>query len=401
MQNIQAIILNRSNRKYWYVRYTTFFSNNIKKTVEESTKVLKNEKSKKWMEQKYLPAWIARKQEELQLNTIKSQNFDYYSSIFLKNYEINHDYQNIEYRTNRILIDFGSKNIRTITKLDIKQWINALTHVQTDKELSKNSKSKYLRIFHGVFELASDDGVVKNFTYEIKIEGKKERNKDAIKPFEKYEVLQLLETSKNALYGELLYCYLGIAFNQGMSPSEILALQVRDIDLDTHTITIQRNLTKGKVKETKTIYRDRVIPIFDSALRYFEFLVKQAYSKKSLWLFSNEDGSHLQDVKDIRGDRFIIKNGKVIKNNTKWYKLLNDLGIEYRDLKNCRHTFAVSAIESKAFTMQEIANILGHSDLQMLIKHYAKYVENKAISANRKINLFGDTLSDTKKQSNF
>jgi hypothetical protein len=48
--------------------------------------------------------------------------------------------------------------------------------------------------------------------------------------------------------------------------------------------------------------------------------------------------------------------------------------------------------------MQEIANILGHADLQMLIKHYAKYVSNKAIHANRNIDLFSDTSSDTKKQ---
>ncbi|MDX1808922.1 MAG: site-specific integrase [Sulfurospirillaceae bacterium] len=402
VEDMQAIILNRSNRKFWYIRYTVFFKNQESKTIEESTKVLKTEKTQKFMEQKYLPVWLARKKEEMQLSAKKSENFGYYCSIFLSNYKQNYDYQNAEYRANRILLQFGHVNIKKITKLDIKLWLNSLTHSQTGADLSKNSKLKYLRILHGIFEVAADDGVVKNFTYEIKLDAKKDRNTDAIKPFEKNEVLRLLSASRDQQkYGDLLHYYLGIAINQGMSPAEILALQLRDIDFVNQTISIQRNITKGKVKETKTKYRDRVIPIFDATLPYFEELVRQAYSKKSLWLFSNLDGSHLADIKDIRGDRLIVKNGKAIKNNTKWYKLLSDLGIEYRDLKNCRHTFAVSAIESKAFTMQEIANILGHSDLQMLIKHYAKYVENKAINADRKINLFGDTLGDTFKKVDF
>lgn len=402
MQNntVTASIVSRSGRKFWYIR-TMFFNfiaekNEIK---EESTKVLKVEKSKKWMEQNYVSAYLLRFKSEMQNKQIKNESFEQYAKIFLQNYEKNHDYQNVAYRCNRILADFGTKNIKMITKLDIKQWLNSLIHAQTGAELSKNSKLKYLRIFHGIFQNAEDDKVLKNFTFEIKIENHGERNANAIKPFLKDEVLQILQTSKNSIYGELLHYYLGIAFNQGMSPAEILGLQVRDINFDKMEIKIERNLTKGKIKETKTAFRDRVIPLFSSALPHFQTLVKLAYVKKSLWLFSNHDGMHLTDVKDIRGDRLIVKNGTTIKKNTKWYELLNDLGLEYRDLKNCRHTFAVSAIESKAFTMQEIANILGHSDLQMLIKHYAKYVEHKAIKADRQINLFSDTSSDSKKQS--
>ena len=78
-----------------------------------------------------------------------------------------------------------------------------------------------------------------------------------------------------------------------------------------------------------------------------------------------------------------------------------DSNIDYRDLKNCRHTFAVTAIESKAFTMQEVANLLGHGSLQMLINHYAKWLKNKALNADKTIDLFGlsDTLGDTSKMS--
>ena len=105
----------------------------------------------------------------------------------------------------------------------------------------------------------------------------------------------------------------------------------------------------------------------------------------------------MEDIKDIRGNKQIIKDGKAIKQNTKWYKLLLDCGIEYRDIKNCRHTFAVLALESNAFTPQQIANILGHSDLKMLFEHYAKWIKDKAIHADISINLYAHTDSNSTK----
>lgn len=400
VENIQAMILNRSNRKFWYIKYTVLFKNSTKsEPKEESTKVLKTEKTNKWMEQKFLPAWVAKKKEELKADTLNSQDFGYYCSVFLKNYQINHDYKNVENRTIRILEKFENRNMKDITNFEIKEFLNSLINLnsKSKEKLSKNSKIKYLRIFHGVFNLAEENRVIdKNYTYNIKFQAdKKEKCKNTIKPFEKDEVTKLLEASEDAKYGELLHYYLGIAFMQGMSPSEIIGLKIDNIDLANQTININQNRTKGKLKETKTEYRDRIIPIFDSTLPYFKELLKIAKEKNTQWLFSWQNGSPLKDIQNIRGDREIIKEGKRIKNTTKWYKLLEDTGIKYRDLKNCRHTFAVSAIESKQFTMQQVADILGHADLQMIVNHYAKYIEKKAITADRKINLFGDTLGDT------
>lgn len=238
--------------------------------------------------------------------------------------------------------------------------------------------------------------IERNFSYDIKLKEPKNRDLDKIKPFTKEEVQLLMLKAQDMQYGSLLYDYLGIAFNEGMSAAEIIGLQIGDINLSKGTIKICRNITKGKIKTTKTAYRKRTIPIFDGARKHIEHLIDQARRKCSLWLFSKKDGSNLEDIKDIRGTRQIIKDGKAIKKNTKWYKLLLDYNVEYRDIKNCRHTFAVLALESNAFTPQQIANILGHSDLKMLFEHYAKWIKNKAIDANTSINLYGDyTLDDT------
>ncbi len=397
VQDIKASILSRGSRKYWYVKYQVLFENDDVKTGEESTKVLKTEKTLKYMQTKFLPAWMARKQEELKAVKVTSKQFKEYATLFLKDYERFHDYLNVKYRLDKILVDFGSSDIRKITKLAIKVWLNSLKHKTTNEDLSRKTRLKYLRIFHGVYELAVDDNVLdKNFTYDIKLVGEK-RDLNEIKPFSKSEVNILLEASKNPQYSELLHFYLGIAFNQGMSPSEIIGLQIGDIDLENQTIAIRRNITKGKIKETKTVYRDRVVPIFSSSIPYVKELVSIATKKRSIWLFSRDDGTNLLDVKDIRGNKLLIKDSYVLKQNSKWHKLLIDCEVEYRDLKNCRHTFAVSAIESKKFTLQEIANLLGHSDLNMLINHYAKWTVGKSLNANKQVDLYGDTSGDTRK----
>lgn len=397
VQDIKASILSRGNRKFWYVKYQVLFENDNVQTGEESTKVLKTEKTLKYMQTQYLSAWMARKQEELKVKKQANIKFSYYASIFLKDYEKFHDYINIKYRLDRILLYFGSSDIRKITKLEIKLWLNSLMNKVANEELSKSTKLKYLRIFHGIYELAVDDDVLdRNVTFDIKLTGRK-RDLNAIKPFLKDEVNMLLESSKNSKYSELLHYYLGIAFNQGMSPSEIIGLQIGDIDLLNQTVSIKRNITKGKIKETKTEYRNRVIPIFSSSIPYIKELLSLASKKRSIWLFSRDDGTNLLDVKDIRGNKLLLKDNYVLKQNSKWHKLLIDCEIEYRDLKNCRHTFAVSAIESKMFTLQEIANLLGHSDLNMLINHYAKWTVGKSLNANKQVNLYGDTLGDTRK----
>lgn len=295
---------------------------------------------------------------------------------------------------NRILTEFGKKSIASITKLEIKQFLNSLKNTQTKNEISKNTKNKYLRVFHGVFEIAVDgEAIDRNFTYEIKLKEVVKRDLDVVKPFSPYEVNTLLKEAQNTEYGLYLYDYLGIAFNQGMSPSEIIGLQIGDIDLVKRSITIRRDITKGKIKETKTVYRDRTIPLFDASMAHFENLIREAKRKTSLWLFSGIDGKNFEDIKDIRGNRILVKDGKVLRQNTKWYKLLVDCGIEYRGIKNCRHTFAVAALESKAFTPQQIANILGHGSLKMLLEHYAKWLKDKAMYANTSINLFENAFS--------
>ena len=397
MNKIEASILNRGNRKYWYVKFQTFSEKDIVKKSEESTKVLKSEKNIEYMKNVYLPAWIAKKEEESKVRISHDSKFSNYAKYYMDECKHLHDVKNIEYKLVRILKDFSSRDIRKLTKLEIKKWILSLIDERSRQPLKKRTKSKYLGVFRGIFEQAVDDNIIdRNFIDDIKIPNEK-IDLGTIKPFESEEVKALLEQSTGIEHDKLLNPYLGIAFHQGLSPSELLGLQIGDVDIHIKVISIKRNVTKGKIKETKNIYRERIIPMFDVTIPYIQSLLSQAKEKHSIWLFSQDNGTNLHDIQNIRGTRAITKNGVSIKKETGWYKLLSDCNIEYRDLKNCRHTFAVSAVESNKFKLQEIAEILGHSSLEMLIKHYARWIGKKPLKIDRNIDLFGDTSGDTSK----
>ena len=403
MLRIEASILNRGKRKYWYIKYQVFYDNSNVKRKEVSTKVLKTEKSLRYMQKTYLPAWIIRKKDELNSERNHSSKFKYYATLYTDQYKkINRDSDNMMSRLRRILSEFGDREIATIKKLEIKLWLNNLVHYQTGEELTRATRKKYKSVFNAIFELALDDEmIVRNFIGEIKVVGKA-GSKNATKPFSIEEVLLLLEVSKDSKYGELLYPYLGLTINQGLSPSEALGLQVGDIkynnSLEKTIITIQRGITKKRVGETKNEYRHREIVLRDESKEYTDRLFTLAKERNSIWLFSKADGTRLNDIENIRGIRQFSnrESGHTEHYSSKWYKLLEDCNIDYRPIKNCRHTFTMAVLDAQICPVTVLADMLGHNSTQMIINHYGKSFKGKALDIRSDVSLFsGGTLGGT------
>jgi len=387
---IKATIMNRASRKYWYVKYQVLSDNKKIEHKEESTKVLKTEETLEYMTGVYLPAWIADKEEKLQKDLGHSTTLAYYASEFLDECKGYADYNNIESRTNRIVAEFGNEDISSMKMRPIKKWINSLVHEGTGDELSKSYRSKFKRIFNGIFDIAVDDEARDDHNISsIKISGKSSnQRKNEVKPFSVEEVNMLLVTSKDTKYGELLHSYLGLVFNLGLSPHEAIGLQIGDISRDKtkqkNILHIQRGITKKKLGETKNEYRNRLIVLRDEVMIYLALLAKEAKRKRSIWLFSHEDGTRLGDIEELRGTKayFSPTKGYYEHHTSKWYKLLEDCNIEYRHLKNCRHTFTMTALDKGTYTNPQLSNTLGHANMHMVINHYGKHIKEKALEVD-------------------
>jgi integrase len=58
-----------------------------------------------------------------------------------------------------------------------------------------------------------------------------------------------------------------------------------------------------------------------------------------------------------------------------WIPALKKAGVEYREIKQTRHSFATNALSCGENPLW-IAKIMGHRDIDMIIKVYRKYIED-------------------------
>ncbi|WP_163534193.1 site-specific integrase [Helicobacter suis] len=153
-----------------------------------------------------------------------------------------------------------------------------------------------------------------------------------------------------------LKTYLTIAFFSGMRVGEILALTWGDMDFKNHTITINKALNGlGEITTPKTANSIRVIdmlPIVEKRLKEFSLFM---------------------DV--INKDTPIFgTNPKLQMIMTKqWAKLLESLELEHIKLYSTRHTFASIMLERGEEPLW-VSHTLGHKNLQITYKVYAKYI---------------------------
>lgn len=75
-----------------------------------------------------------------------------------------------------------------------------------------------------------------------------------------------------------------------------------------------------------------------------------------MFLFCKDDGMRLNDIEDLRGKR---------NRNGSWYQLVKEANVPLRKLMQTRHTFAVQAIMSGSYTLQEISSMLGNALLSL------------------------------------
>ena len=58
-----------------------------------------------------------------------------------------------------------------------------------------------------------------------------------------------------------------------------------------------------------------------------------------------------------------------------WKPALKQAGLDYREMKQTRHSFATNALSCGENPLW-IARVMGHRDTDMIIRVYGKYIEN-------------------------
>jgi len=359
--------------------YFEFFNN--KGERKQRSTGLKDSKSNRAKAWKLVPEFEKRLEEEgtrpekeKKQRTIKYYGDKYVNSLLAANHT---KYDTHKGRVKRIVSYFGAETKpREITELDIEDFFESLN-------VTRDTKSDWKVTLKAIFEKARKDGVVDTNIvkeYELPSTLTQDTPEEIRMPYSEEEAEKLITNADRRLKN-----YLGISFNLGTRPEETIALKISDISFENQTIYLKNAIAHGIEKIiTSKKGGPRDIPLFDSALPYLEDQIAWAQEERSEYLFFNKDGRRLSDSKDIRGEKG--------KKGFYWNDYLEKLNIiPIRRMMNTRHTFAVHCIRNMDklnLSLNDIASIMGHSTLRMLLQHYAKYLGDKNNHISRSISIF-------------
>jgi len=159
--------------------------------------------------------------------------------------------------------------------------------------------------------------------------------------------------------------YFDFAFRSGLRPGEQIGMKPEDIDWGKGLLHIRRAIT------------------LDAEGKRFEGKTKNRYSRRAIKLTPAMLDS-LKAQKAIHGRFgseyfFCTPNGCAIyltnlRKNV-WIPALKKASLLIREMKQTRHTFATMALSCGENPLW-IARVMGHRDIEMIIKVYTRYVAN-------------------------
>ncbi len=290
-----------------------------------------------------------------------------------------HHYRSL-FRSHLWGTEFAELRISTIHDGDVVRFLHSLT----EKGLSVDRVNKMRRVLGTVFRVALRRHLVSEnpvaFTEPLEPDDPPE-----VKPLSADEARAVIAAAtgqERALITLLI--------GTGLRPSEALGLRQTNIDFAARKIRVRKAKTawgeagrkgNGKLK-TKRSRRDVDMEDFVAAA------LREQLARVRLRSFGENDvnGASAPFVfPSAKGGPMDAHNFV----NRRWGRILKAAGVEYRTLYQCRHTFARLLLE-RGLDVQYIAEQLGHSDLQMLIRHYGRWLPGRASRPERRA--IGDAL---------
>jgi integrase len=167
------------------------------------------------------------------------------------------------------------------------------------------------------------------------------------RPFDSWQQIRSLAEQLGPIHGPMVL----FAAATGLRPSELFALEQRDVDRAAGVVQIRRAYANGRVKHTKTRLSRRAVPLQGIAL---EALAQLRAREDSTVLFPNAAGGHL----DFRNF-----------NRRHWKPVQKAAGIDpLRDLYDLRHTYATFALRA-GVPVFALSRFMGTS-IAMIDLHY-------------------------------
>lgn len=254
---------------------------------------------------------------------------------------------------------FGSRLIRTVlpSELETKraEWAG---------QLAAKTVNNALIPLRGAFELAHADGIIKN-NPGARLKNVKVSRVSQADPFSPEELAAIF----SKIDGQTLNLFEFWSLS-GPRSGEIIALEWRDVDWIQNRVQVRRSMTLRELSDTKT-HRERFVDLVPQAIAVLNR--QRAHTATANKLIFHNPNTDLPWTQD-----------KIV--GLAWARCCARGKVRHRAPGQLRHTYASLALSAGEAPMY-VAKQLGHTTLQMLDRHYGRWMRSAASEAGSK---FGD-----------
>ena len=282
-------------------------------------------------------------------------------------------YSGYFYRGNRIIDFFDEIKVRSVSKVNVEQFMD---HLITDCESQERTVKDIKTLLSGIMDQAVRDGLiainpVKEATMNKTLILKHAKVKNDDDDFFSFKEAQLfLAIAESHELYELFFVTLFF----GLRREEVLGLRWSCVDFDAKEFRVNHTVTKGmtvnRVNSTKTATSARTYPLTEEQVKMFKHLKAKETENRDLfgsayhdndYIFKHEDGSLYYP--DYPTKAF----GKLIKAHPELPQ-----GITFHGLrKSC-----VSILVHEGYDVKR--KWVGHADIDTTLKIYAKVKDKEA-----------------------
>lgn|GEM_PF-2176563 len=258
---------------------------------------------------------------------------------------------------------FGNVELKKIRPTHIQMFIKQCN-------LSPKSISNIIGVLHQILDNAYNDELLsKNPTKVIK---KPRVETSEVDPFNINEAESIINWMQE--HHPQMTIFFALGFYTGMRTGELLALKWSDIDFSKYTITVQRTITKNRIKESTKTEKSRTIDIIPALEAYLKNH-KQYTFLKSDWVLTTLYNQPFMKTENI--------------NRLYFTPCLKALGFRYRTIYQMRHSFACMMIDAGE-NLNWIKSMLGHRTLSMIFKRYGNKINRQ--DGTRKGVIFSESV---------
>lgn len=260
----------------------------------------------------------------------------------------------------RIAPKWADAAIDALQTAELRAWIASLV-----PELSTKSVRSVVGFLSVLLNQATTDGMLAtNPLTPIKLKTllpkrKTRAEREKVDPFNAVEIDAILAASTRPEERAMIQ----FAFASGVRIGELIALKWPHIGWATNTIHVEDNLVSAEIgtveKSTKTEGSERDIPILPAARAALEAM---------------------RPISQLRGDYVFTHpthRGRWANEQQyrdRWRIILRTAGVRYRNPYQTRHTFASTLLEAGEPELL-VANLLGHTTVEMVRRHYGRYIK--------------------------